>query len=390
MAVRMASAEGLPVTPPCCVEEGKMYCDQCGQPLSDQETRCSACGSAGGGSDESVHLPALASTSGSDLPQPSPESIPRGSAPGSGSPWERRSGLSPSQIRGLSRLISTGLADQLRAPLTGDVNASAGATVDALLDRASYDHRFRTELVSAIATRSFGDVARHLDANGWQNPAPEATDPVAHTVSGPDAPSLAEGTLEGLHLRYCDACGTPLVPAALVCGTCGRAAPLPQAAPETTVDASRTASLPPPFSAASTAICRSCPDPKCQGYRAITSAIFCESCGRATMTIPIAGRGHVATTPKPHSVEPGMASPIAARPAWAPARRRWYGNGRRIFYASLWAFYTLAFSAAFFDAAAQGAVGGALGSLALAAATGTYGWRIWTYRSRHLWLLIFF
>jgi hypothetical protein len=85
-----------------------------------------------------------------------------------------------------------------------------------------------------------------------------------------------------------------------------------------------------------------------------------------------------------------MASPIAARPAWAPARRRWYGNGRRIFYASLWAFYTLAFSAAFFDAAAQGAVGGALGSLALAAATGTYGWRIWTYRSRHLWLLIFF
>ncbi len=72
-----------------------------------------------------------------------------------------------------------------------------------------------------------------------------------------------------------------------------------------------------------------------------------------------------------------------------PGQRR-YSNGRRIFYAGLWAFYTVALVCGIFAAAAQGNAGAALLCLLLAAVTGSYAWRIWTYRARRLWLLILF
>jgi uncharacterized membrane protein len=72
-----------------------------------------------------------------------------------------------------------------------------------------------------------------------------------------------------------------------------------------------------------------------------------------------------------------------------PGPRR-YGNGRRIFYAGLWAFYTVAFVCGFFAAAARANIGVALLCLVLAALTGSYAWRIWTYRAKRLWWMILF
>jgi hypothetical protein len=69
---------------------------------------------------------------------------------------------------------------------------------------------------------------------------------------------------------------------------------------------------------------------------------------------------------------------------------RRYGNGRRVFYAGLWGFYTVALICGFVGSVAQANAGAALLCLVLAAVTGNYTWRIWTYRARHLWLLIFF
>jgi hypothetical protein len=72
-----------------------------------------------------------------------------------------------------------------------------------------------------------------------------------------------------------------------------------------------------------------------------------------------------------------------------PGRRR-YGNGRRVFYAGLWGFYTIALVCGFFGGVAQANVGAALLCLVLAAVTGSYAWRIWMYRAKRLWLLILF
>ena len=141
----------------------EMDCDQCGQPLPDQATHCSACGSAQAASGAPLGDPERASVCDSNPQEPSPGLTPLTSVGAPDPQAEARSGLSPSQIRGLYRLTSMGLVDQCRAPLTADVNASDAATVAAILDRAADDRRFRTELASAIATRDFGSVVRHLD-----------------------------------------------------------------------------------------------------------------------------------------------------------------------------------------------------------------------------------
>lgn len=70
--------------------------------------------------------------------------------------------------------------------------------------------------------------------------------------------------------------------------------------------------------------------------------------------------------------------------------RRRYGNGRRVFYGGLWSFYTLLFAIGFVSLLSAGNVGAGFLSAGLALLTGIYAYRIWTWRARHLWLLIFF
>ena len=139
-----------------------MYCDQCGQPLSDQSTRCTACDTADPAISPPLRFPTPTSALVADPYQPLPGLAPLMPVDDPGFRPEERSGLSPSQIRGLRRLTSLGLADPCRVLLTGDGNAPEATMVVAMLARAADDRRFRTELVSAIATRDFGSVLRHL------------------------------------------------------------------------------------------------------------------------------------------------------------------------------------------------------------------------------------
>lgn len=70
--------------------------------------------------------------------------------------------------------------------------------------------------------------------------------------------------------------------------------------------------------------------------------------------------------------------------------RRRYGHGRRVFYGGLWSFYTVVLAIAFVQFLSNGSITSALFSAGLGLLTGVYAYRIWTWRARHLWLLIFF
>lgn len=67
-----------------------------------------------------------------------------------------------------------------------------------------------------------------------------------------------------------------------------------------------------------------------------------------------------------------------------------YGNGRRLFYGSLWGFYTAALVIGSFAAMFGGQVLSGLFGLALGALAGRYDYRIWTWQARRLWFLIIF
>jgi hypothetical protein len=70
--------------------------------------------------------------------------------------------------------------------------------------------------------------------------------------------------------------------------------------------------------------------------------------------------------------------------------RHWYGNGRRVFYGGLWSFYTVVLALAFIHYLSVGSFTNALLSGGFALLIGIYAYRIWTWRARRLWLLIFF
>lgn len=70
--------------------------------------------------------------------------------------------------------------------------------------------------------------------------------------------------------------------------------------------------------------------------------------------------------------------------------RHWYGNVRRVLYGSLWSFYTVLLVFSFFHFLSIGEIGTGLFSGGLALLIGNYAYRIWSWRARHLWLLIFF
>jgi hypothetical protein len=67
-----------------------------------------------------------------------------------------------------------------------------------------------------------------------------------------------------------------------------------------------------------------------------------------------------------------------------------YGNGRRVGYTFLWSFYTLLLGIGGLTALANAQILSGLVASALAVLTGRYAIRIWTYRARTLWLLLFF
>jgi hypothetical protein len=82
---------------------------------------------------------------------------------------------------------------------------------------------------------------------------------------------------------------------------------------------------------------------------------------------------------------------------------RWYGNGRRVIFGSLWTFYTAVSAAILLFTLLTALVvsmaqPGTLLSVSpgvlvlglLTFLTGSYAYRIWTWRARVLWLLIFF
>jgi hypothetical protein len=70
--------------------------------------------------------------------------------------------------------------------------------------------------------------------------------------------------------------------------------------------------------------------------------------------------------------------------------RRPYGNVRRVFYGGLWSLYTIALAFAFFHFLSVGQAGTAFVAAGIAALTGNYAYRIWTWRARHFWILIIF
>jgi hypothetical protein len=70
--------------------------------------------------------------------------------------------------------------------------------------------------------------------------------------------------------------------------------------------------------------------------------------------------------------------------------QRRYGNGRRVFYGSLWTLYTFLLICAVVGGLSSGSVGLALVAVVLACLTGMYAYRIWTWQARRLWLLILF
>lgn len=92
--------------------------------------------------------------------------------------------------------------------------------------------------------------------------------------------------------------------------------------------------------------------------------------------------------PLPPQMQPG--SQDAYVPAAQPlAPRHPYGNGRRVCYGSLWAFYTVVLVLGGFFSLVNGQVEG-LVALVLGALTGRYAYRIWTWQARRLWFLIIF
>lgn len=70
--------------------------------------------------------------------------------------------------------------------------------------------------------------------------------------------------------------------------------------------------------------------------------------------------------------------------------RRRYGNGRRLFYGSLWSLYTVLLVVGGIGALAAGQVLGGLLGLLLGVLAGRYAYRIWTWQAKHLWFLIIF
>lgn len=99
-------------------------------------------------------------------------------------------------------------------------------------------------------------------------------------------------------------------------------------------------------------------------------------------------------TPPLQSSQPLQQNPYGTRPNYQQQNlsrpRHWYGNGRRVFYGGLWSFYTILFAIGFFHFMSVGSFTTALISAGLALLLGNYAYRIWTWRARHLWLLIFF
>lgn len=75
--------------------------------------------------------------------------------------------------------------------------------------------------------------------------------------------------------------------------------------------------------------------------------------------------------------------------SWGRPLRR-YGNGRRVFYGGLWSLYTLLFAVGTVSCLSKGLFAAALFGVVLVCLMGMYVYRIWTWRARHLWLLIFF
>jgi hypothetical protein len=67
-----------------------------------------------------------------------------------------------------------------------------------------------------------------------------------------------------------------------------------------------------------------------------------------------------------------------------------YSNGRRIGYTILWGFYACMLAILGLAALALGQVLSGLFTAALAVLAGRYAIRIWTYRARTLWFLLFF
>jgi uncharacterized membrane protein len=67
-----------------------------------------------------------------------------------------------------------------------------------------------------------------------------------------------------------------------------------------------------------------------------------------------------------------------------------YSSGRRIGYTMLWSFYALVLAIGGLTSLAHDQILSGLVVTALAVLAGRYAMRIWTYRARALWLLLFF
>lgn len=95
-------------------------------------------------------------------------------------------------------------------------------------------------------------------------------------------------------------------------------------------------------------------------------------------------------TPQP----PPQAPPLQQAPPQAARRQKagvgWYSNGKRLFYGSLWAFWTVVFTIAGFIGLSGAGVFPGLVLLVAAFFAGRYDYKIWTWKARRLWFLILF
>lgn len=237
-----------------------------------------------------------------------------------------RPGLSASQSLALQRQIAAGLLNPYRQRVMGYVGADDRQLLIALLERATKDARFCTALAYVVSTRDVMAFETVLDH-------PDRTLPLGIEM-------WAEHQSAGARARSAS-------PAPARSGRSGQ-----------------------------TADYVLCP----RGHRVPWYAPSCPTCGSA-----------VGATAPP--APPGAPGPFPAyrrdQPLGQSGRSR-YGNGRRVFYAGLWGFYTIALVCGFFGGVAQANIGAALLCLVLAAVTGSYAWRIWMYRAKQLWLLILF
>lgn len=193
---------------------------------------------------------------------------------------------------------------------------------------------------------------------------------------------------------FCETCGQPLGDSGRFCPACGTTRPSaagsPAApAPPGSVGAAVTEAPAHPNEPVRVVEYAHCPNPECPQYSRRTVVTRCPGCGRATVPMSLAESAPPSQTVGDPSPVAGARIPALMAALGQPGRRR-YGNGRRVFYAGLWGVYTVALVCGFFGGVAQANAGAALLCLVLAAVTGSYAWRIWTYRARHLWLLIFF